>query len=475
MSYEVHYKIDHTKIHIININKKATIQDLLDAVSKKHNKSYQTIYSKNFSAYLDHSDSLKDWPPDEDNEVFYFSTNDELHPDDYEKDGSETSSEDDESESLNESTSGITKSSQNQKQKFLSKIADQKQKFESQIEVQKQVHEQELTDLINELNKLKEKNKEQEKIIEELQKENSQLLAKNKPQKTSQKFEILDDLTIENIEKIEEIGFGISGKVYKVSQKEFYAMKEMHSKSLTIEKFRQFLNEYEIMNLLHHPNIIKTFGILMDSSKHPPSILLEYCSQNLQTAIEQKVLSNEEIVTSIYQIAKAMKYVHFRKVIHRDLKPTNILIANDGTIKITDFGSSKLMTLEQMTMSSGIGTQKYMAPEIINEENDYDEKVDVYSFGVVVFFILSGGQIPNIKIGEILKGKKAPLPPDFTKFAKKLIYNCWNFKSKDRPSFKEIVDQIESNHYDLLKLTKLEIKNVDLFIENHKAKIPHYD
>lgn len=108
--------------------------------------------------------------------------------------------------------------------------------------------------------------------------------------------------------------------------------------------------------------------------------------------------SNTETVKVIYQIAEGMKYIHSKKVIHRDLKPTNILLSSDGTVKICDFGISKLMTIEEQTMTRGLGSQKFMAPEILNEEDNYDEKVDVYSFGVVVFFVLSSGQLPKIKL-----------------------------------------------------------------------------
>ena len=98
--------------------------------------------------------------------------------------------------------------------------------------------------------------------------------------------------------------------------------------------------------------------------------------------------SNTETVKVIYQIAEGMKYIHSKKVIHRDLKPTNILLSSDGTVKICDFGISKLMTIEEQTMTRGLGSQKFMAPEILNEEDNYDVKVDAYSFGIVVFFVI---------------------------------------------------------------------------------------
>lgn len=93
-------------------------------------------------------------------------------------------------------------------------------------------------------------------------------------------------------------------------------------------------------------------------------------------------------VLYIYQIADGMQYVHLKKIIHRDLKPSNILIGFDGNIRISDFGISKLMTDDEISMTTGVVTQKFMVPELINEIQ-YNEKVDVYSFGVLVYFILS--------------------------------------------------------------------------------------
>lgn len=132
------------------------------------------------------------------------------------------------------------------------------------------------------------------------------------------------------------------------------------------------------------------------------------------------------------------------------MKPTNILIANDGLVKIADCGISKLMTIEEPAMTRGIGSQKFMAPEIINEEDHYNEKVDVYSFGVLVFYILSGGQLPKMKMFGILKGDKAKNHESFTNFSKKLINDCWNFNSKDHPSFQMIVDDLDKYQYDLV-------------------------
>ena len=125
-------------------------------------------------------------------------------------------------------------------------------------------------------------------------------------------------------------------------------------------------------------------------------------------------------------------------------------------------------------MTRGVGSQKFMAPEIINEEDYYDEKVDVYSFGVLLFFIMTGGLLPKIRMFDILKGKKAEIPSSFTEFSKKLINDCWNFEAKDRPSFKDIVEEMAKNHYNLFKLSKSEVNNIETFVKQHKEKLPKY-
>ena len=144
-------------------------------------------------------------------------------------------------------------------------------------------------------------------------------------------------------------------------------------------------------------------------------------------------------------------------------------------VQISDFGISKFLTPEEQTsMTSGLGTHKYMAPEVIDEDNNYDEKVDVYSFGVMTFFILTGGELPAIKMSDKMKGKKAPIPSNFTDFSREIINKCWNFDSKDRPSFKEIVELMERNDFKLIELTETETFEVKDKINQHKTKIPQY-
>lgn len=136
-------------------------------------------------------------------------------------------------------------------------------------------------------------------------------------------------------------------------------------------------------------------------------------------------MNNVTISFSIYQIAEGFRFLHFKRIIHRDIKPKNILITDDGTIEICDFGISKLMTPEEQTMTLGLGTQKFMAPELINENPHYTEKIN--------------GQMPAITISQIAAGIKDQIPENVNDFSKNLINSCWNLDSETRPSFMKFV------------------------------------
>ena len=157
------------------------------------------------------------------------------------------------------------------------------------------------------------------------------------------------------------------------------------------------------------------------------------------------------------------------------IKPQNILIGSDGLIKICDFGISKFVSNEDSsTMTIGIGTQKFMAPEIINEEKQYTEKVDVYSFGVLIFYILCG-KMPEITIGKIANGIKAEIPDSVNEFGKKLINLCWSFEPQSRPSFNEICCMLKTANYEIVELNKFEKQELIIFVNKHNQNIPIYE
>ncbi|KAK8883863.1 hypothetical protein M9Y10_042963 [Tritrichomonas musculus] len=292
-------------------------------------------------------------------------------------------------------------------------------------------------------------------------------------------IEIWSPEEINQLEKVKKIGRGATSKVLKVSRNVFYALKIFNAEvcksdkkpskkyvdsddenedenddkiEIDFEKMKKFFYEYELLNQLDHPNVVKTFGFCYGNRKQPPSILLEYCPFNLRDFILKRKLKDVDIVRIIVEICNAMKYVHQLGIIHRDLKPENILLSTTRKVKLSDFGISRLVTPETQTESytQGIGTLQFMAPELLSKRAKYNEKVDVYAYGVVVYFILTGGELPNISIIDVGNGKKAKIPRTVNKFSQKLIYSCWSQNPNDRPSFAEIGDLIAKNGYALI-------------------------
>lgn len=318
--------------------------------------------------------------------------------------------------------------------------------------------------------------KENQQLLEKVKKfESSQL----KKSDTSTKKNELDILSVENIsqlKQVEALGRGSQSQVVKVSREQFFALKildikvkktKSSKKTADNEDFsmmKRFLQEYEILNSLHHPNIIKTFGICFGDSANPPSILLEFCPCNLSDIVED--LDDFERVTVIYEIAAAMKAVHGSHLIHRDLKPENILLDDKKHAKLSDFGISCFVDVSTQTQSKTgcIGTLKFMAPELLNESTKYSEKVDVYSFGVVVFFILSSGEYPKISIVEVGNGKKAKIPDSVNSFSRDLINQCWSTDPKLRPSFSEIVDKIVDHKFKMIDGVEKDLQKFKAFL-----------
>ena len=158
----------------------------------------------------------------------------------------------------------------------------------------------------------------------ELKKKIKKLLDKSSKTPINKEFEILDEDTIKGLETIEEISSNNNGKIIKVAKKVIYVLKVMKNKNITHKQLQHYIAEYEIKNALHHPNILKTYGIFYGNEELAASILLEYCPMNLDEAIKNKRLSKIERVCLIYEIASGLKLKIFKKIF-RIMKLTELL------------------------------------------------------------------------------------------------------------------------------------------------------
>ncbi|MBI5046681.1 serine/threonine protein kinase [Candidatus Micrarchaeota archaeon] len=161
----------------------------------------------------------------------------------------------------------------------------------------------------------------------------------------------------------------------------------------------RFVRERQTAEAVRHPNIVEIVGsgsIALDSRKYrTPYIVMEYVDgRDLGKILKQEgPLSVESALPVLRQLAAAVEAVHKEGILHRGIKPANVMLTEDGVVKLTDFGIAKRLTDEVMVATSTgqmVGSAPYMSVEHAARPNDVDARADIFSFGVTAFEILTG-------------------------------------------------------------------------------------
>jgi len=293
------------------------------------------------------------------------------------------------------------------------------------------------------------------------------------------------DLSKVSIKK-ENVGRGGDAFVHYAlfNENKEIALKEYKFKAeeFTEQRLGHFQNELTILESLKHENIIGFLGYNLNIRHKELKFAFEYCHHgNLFNFIhpinKQIQYQYNDILSMILDIAKGMKYLHSKRIIHRDLNPRNVLIfdGKSRSMKITDFGESLLIDSDKDFENPGfmtdmkckfIGTAGYVAPEIIkiDRKTGYNYKVDVFGFGSLCFelftkqFVSGKKELKNYQ--SLMDFEQITLiPEDCPDAFGTLIYECWQFDADKRPTFDKIVKDLQS-------MIKTEIKNQVITI-NH--------
>ncbi|XP_067370236.1 serine/threonine-protein kinase Nek1 isoform X3 [Channa argus] len=251
-------------------------------------------------------------------------------------------------------------------------------------------------------------------------------------------------------EKVKKIGEGSFGKAILVKSKEDgrqYVIKEISISGMPSKERQESRKEVALLAKMSHPNIVQ----YKESFEEGGSlyIVMDYCEGgdlfkkiNSQKGI---LFSEEQILDWFVQICLALKHVHDRKILHRDIKSQNIFLTKDGTVQLGDFGIARVLNSTVELARTCIGTPYYLSPEIC-ENKPYNNKSDIWALGCVLYEMCTlkhafeAGNMKNLVL-KIIRGTYPPVSVHYSQELRSLLAQLFKRNPRERPSVSSILDK----------------------------------
>ncbi|GAB4574007.1 MAG: hypothetical protein Kow0077_18400 [Anaerolineae bacterium] len=269
--------------------------------------------------------------------------------------------------------------------------------------------------------------------------------------------------TLGKYEIVERLGRGGMAEVFKgyhAALDRYVAIKLLHAFLADDPEFKsRFEREAQNVAKLKHPNIVQVYDFEYDEANESYYMVMELIEgptlkdRLFELSRTHEGLSLNEALRIVRDAAAALDYAHRQGMIHRDVKPANLMLDKDGRVVLTDFGIAKIVTGVQFTASGGmVGTPAYMAPEQgLGEAGD--ERSDIYSLGVILFQLCTG-KLPyeaDTPLATILKhlNEETPRPtsirPELPRAVEQIILKAMAKEPDDRfATAQEMVERIEA-------------------------------
>ena len=216
---------------------------------------------------------------------------------------------------------------------------------------------------------------------------------------------------------LEEIGQGSMATVYKAYQASldrYIALKVLHPAFKEDPNFlERFEREARLVSGLEHPNIVPFYDSA-DCEGYPYLVMKFIEGETLKARLKKGPLKETDILTIARSVGAALTYAHKKGILHRDVKPSNVLLSTKGEVYLADFGLARLVATSDSTLSAEllIGTPQYISPEQAGGIKDLDARTDVYSFGIMLYQ-MTVGRVPfdaEIPYAIVLDHIYKPLP-----------------------------------------------------------------
>ncbi|CAI8601746.1 unnamed protein product [Vicia faba] len=226
------------------------------------------------------------------------------------------------------------------------------------------------------------------------------------------------------------------------------AIKVLKTEHVSTEMQKEFAQEVYIMRKVRHKNVVQFMG----ACTKPPGlcIVTEFMSGGSVYDYLHKHKGCFKFPTLLkvaIDVSKGMSYLHQHNIIHRDLKSANLLMDENGVVKVADFGVARVK-VQSGVMTAETGTYRWMAPEVI-EHKPYDHKADVFSFGIVLWELLTG-KLPyeyltplQAAIGVVQKSIRPTIPKSAHPKFVQILERSWQQDPTLRPDFSEIIELLQ--------------------------------
>jgi serine/threonine-protein kinase len=256
------------------------------------------------------------------------------------------------------------------------------------------------------------------------------------------------------------LGEGGMGAVYRVhsalTRRLLAALKVMKPTTEPDARAR-FVREAEALSALRHPAVVRVMGFNEDPERGLLYLVMELAvGETLRARMSRGPMPLPEALATFVPLAQGLDHAHSEGIFHRDLKPANVVLTNDGTPRLVDFGIAAAREAESFTTTNQLGTLPYLPPEVFRGERAEPAAIDVYAFGLLIHEALTGrrpfaldpGLPPTAASAAVgvlkLQAPALELPAQYPERLRDLVRRATDPDPKARPPMREVRETLES-------------------------------